>query len=122
MTKLGPVKDRVIEQAFSSGFASMTEQDRVFFLLWSYMAMVENGGFPAFFYNSTGEYYEETTGALRTVGLAEHALLLERAAVLNGLEEEAETDLAFDALYQQFVDAGGSDRVLGVLQAWYFRR
>lgn len=139
VSKLEPIADRVIDQTFSSGIASLTEHDRVFFALWSYGAMVDNGGFPAFFYNSTGDYYLETVGALRQLGLADHVELLEQAAAilfqsdvpittearnaqLDQLQDDARTDEKLEELYCAFVDRGGSDRVLQLLQDWYLDR
>jgi hypothetical protein len=139
VAKLQPIANRVIDQAFSSGLASLAEHDRVFFVLWSYPAMVDSGGFPAFFYNSPADYYEETVGALRQLGLADHAELLEQAAAIlfssdvpattearnaamGELLDDAGMDEAFEKLYRAFVDRGGGDRVLGVLQDWYFSR
>jgi hypothetical protein len=46
LAKPQPVADRVIDQAFSTGVASLSERDRVFFVLWSYPAAVDNGGLP----------------------------------------------------------------------------
>lgn len=139
VSKLQPIADRVIEQTFSSGIASLTEHDRMFFVLWSYPAMVDNGGFPAFFYNSTADFYLDTVGALRQLGLADHAELLEQAAatlfqsdvpattearnaVMDRLQDDAGTDKEFEDLYSAFVDRGGSDRVLKVLEDWYIER
>jgi hypothetical protein len=135
VAKLQPIAKRVIDQAFSSGLASLAEHDQVFFLLWSYPGMVDNGGFPAFFYNSPADYHQETVGALRQLGLADHAELLEQAAAIlfasdvpatiearNSAMGDVLDDAAFDELYLAFVDRGGSDRVLGVLQDWYFSR
>ena len=47
LAKLQPVADRVIDQAFSTGFAGLNERDRVFFVLWSYPAAVDNGALPS---------------------------------------------------------------------------
>ncbi len=137
MAKLQPVANRVIEAAFSDGLASLAEPDRVFFLLWCYPGEIENGGFAAFFYNSPADYFFETLEALRKLGLADHAELLERAAailfgsvvptstqernaVIDQLPDDVGTDDEFDELHAAFEDRGGADRVLSVLEAWYF--
>lgn len=137
IARLQPIADRVIDQAFSRGLASLAEHDRVFFVLWSYPAMVDNGGFPAFFYNSPADSYLDTVCALRQLGLEDHAELLDQAAAIlfhsevpatsearNGamdqVQEDAGTEEEFEALYGAFVDRGGTDRVLQVLEDWYF--
>ena len=101
--------------------------------------MVDNGGFPAFFYNSTADCYVDTVDALRQLGLADHAELLEQAAatlfqsdvpatteariaIMDRLQDDAGTDKEFEELYNAFVDRGGSGRVLKVLQDWYLER
>lgn len=136
-TRLQPIADRVIDQTFSNGLASLAEHDRVLFVSWCYPAMVDNGGFPAFFYNSTADYYLDTVGALGQLGLADHAELLEQAAAIlfhsdvpattdarnaamDQLQDDAGIDEEFEELYRAFVDRGGGDRVLRVLQDWYF--
>jgi hypothetical protein len=43
-------------------------------------AVVDNGAFPAFFYNSPADHYSETLDALHQLGLSDDADLLERAA------------------------------------------
>ncbi len=139
VAKLQPVADRAIGQAFSSGLASLPAHDQVLFFLWSYAAMIDNGGFPAFFYNSPADYYPETTGALRQLGLADHAELLEKAAgilfrsevpasldtrnaAIDQRQEDVASDEEMERLYRAFRDHGGSDRVLGELQEWYYSR
>jgi hypothetical protein len=143
IARLQPLADRVIDQALSGGFESLDERDQVLFLLWSYPAMVDNGGFPAFFYNSTGDYYLETAGALRQLGLQDHAELLGRAAailfgsdvplstearcaVIDQVDDDAlmdrEMDGELEELYAAYANRGGGDGVLGALQDWYFAK
>jgi hypothetical protein len=137
IAKLQPIADRVIDQTFSTGLANLAEHDRVFFVLWSYSGMVDSGGFPAFFYNSPADYYPDTVCALRQLDLDDHAQLLDKAAAIlfhsdvpatlearnaaiDQVGEAAGTDEEFEALYCAFVDRGGADRVLQILQDWYF--
>ena len=137
LATLQPVADRVMDQAFSEGIAGLSDPDRVFFVLWSYAAAVDNGGFPSFFYNSCADHYGATLDALREVELADHAELLERAAAIlfsfevprttaartaamEELPEGVATDAEFEDLYDAYTVCGGGDRVLRMLAAWYF--
>jgi hypothetical protein len=43
LAKLQPVASRIIDEASSTGIASLSERDRVFFVLWSYPAAVDDG-------------------------------------------------------------------------------
>jgi hypothetical protein len=139
LRKLQPVANRVIQQGFDAGLASLPEEDRVFFLLWSFAGMVDNGGLAPFFYNSSADYYPETVDALRGVGLTTFAGVLESAAhllfagdvprtmdernsVIEDLPEEVGSDEQFEQLDRQYFDHGGGDQVLEVLDTWYFSR
>ena len=138
LENLQPVANRVIDQALTTGVASLSERDRVFFLLWSYPAAIDDGGFPSFFYNSFADHYSETLDALRKVGLADHGELLEHAAAalfvsgmprttearntaMEKLPADVATDKEFDDLYDAYTACGRGDRVLQTLQAWYFQ-
>ena len=137
LAKLQPVANRVIDEAFSTGIGSLSERDRVFFVLWSYPTAVDNGGFASFFYNSFADHYADTLDALRQVGLADHAELLERAAVIlfnsdvpgttearnaamDQLPEDVGTDEEFEELYRAYTARRGGEGVLQTLQGWYF--
>ena len=109
----------------------------MFFLLWSYPVAVDYGGFASFCYNSFADHHTDTLDALREVGLADHAELLERAAgilfssdvprttearnaAMDQVPVDAGTDEEFDELYDAYIAGGGGDRILQSLQRWYF--
>ncbi len=54
----------------------LSPEAQTFFLCAALDAEVNNGGFDAFFYNSTGKWGPETVGALETVGAPKTAELL----------------------------------------------
>lgn len=137
VAKLQPVADCIIDSAFSQGITSSSARDRVFFMLWSYSAAVDNGGFASFFYNSFADHFADTLDALQEVALADHAELLERAAcilfssevprttaarnaAMDQLPENVGTDEEFDRLYDAYTARGGGERILQALQTWYF--
>lgn len=133
-----PVADRVLERKFRSGLTSLSEDDRVFFLVWCYAGMVDNGGLASFFYNSCADYYQETLHALRALNLPQHAELLERAARLlfstgavpatmeernnsiDTLPDDEESEDEFDGLEDELTEQVGGERALQALQNWYF--
>ncbi len=133
MARIQPVADRIIDTAFSS----LTERERVFFLLWSYASVVDNGGLPSFFYNSPADYYSETLDAFRKLKLENFALLLERSTELlfagdvppdnddrNAALDEIEGDDAIDEEIEKLdrlhFEYGGGDSVLNALELWFF--
>jgi hypothetical protein len=52
----------------ADGLNALSPAERVVYLIWCFVADVDNGGSSAFFYNSSGEYADETLAALRARG------------------------------------------------------
>jgi len=140
LEKLQPIADRVIDQYGATGLESLSPRDRVFFLVWSYSVGLENGGHASFFYNSQGNHYDETVGALEQLDLKPFADLLQRAAnslfhgdvprdweernaIINELPDDPEIDEELERLDSEYGSYCGSDGVLvlEVLGRWYFR-
>jgi hypothetical protein len=136
LKELQLITDRIVEQIGPSGLDSLKENDRVFFLVFGFAGVISNGGFASFFYNSPANEYSETLQALRLLGLSTFADLLEQAAgllflgevprsveerndIIVKLPEDIATDEQFDELFRQYVDQGGDDHVLDVLERWY---
>jgi hypothetical protein len=61
------------------GISGLTEPERVFLRVWSLEGEVNNGGFAQYFENSAGDYAAGTPDALRSVGAADMAALIEQA-------------------------------------------
>jgi hypothetical protein len=62
--------------------SELSRPEKVVYLIWCFVANVDNGGFSAFFYNNGGEHADETVLALRTVGYENIADLLLRVIAL----------------------------------------
>lgn len=78
------ISEAVWAREAKHGFRALSNPERVFFCVWSLEAEVNNGGFSRFFYNSAGDYAAETPGALKTIGAAGMADLVERAMAVFG--------------------------------------
>jgi len=62
----------------------LSQEERTFFLVFQLEAEVNNGGFSQFFYNSSGDFANETVAALREIGAEKMAKICERALALLG--------------------------------------
>ncbi|MBL0924157.1 MAG: DMP19 family protein [Sphingomonadaceae bacterium] len=76
---LQPTINRIVPLAIDSGLSALSSAEQNTFLVWSYSGAICNGGHASFFFNSYGEYANETVTALTAVGLPEFASLLSRA-------------------------------------------
>jgi uncharacterized protein DUF4375 len=61
------------------GFAKLTEAERTAFMVDQLEREVNNGGFAQFFLNSSGDHAAETPMALRAIGAAQMARIVEEA-------------------------------------------
>ncbi|MBV1908474.1 MAG: DMP19 family protein [Kangiellaceae bacterium] len=61
------------------GFDSLSEEDQIIFSVWWLEAEVNNGGFHQVFWNSAGNYANQTLSALEKVGADKNAALLKSA-------------------------------------------
>ncbi len=133
--RLQPFADRVIPRALSPGLDGLTTKDQTLFLVWSFGAEVDNGGFGQFFFNSVGGYAVRTVEALRRIGAESVADLLteaiglfprgavpadidERNQVLSALPGDA--DEVFKELDERFQEIG-SDAVMDQLAHYYLQ-
>lgn len=73
-----PAFDR-LAQVGEGGFARLSERDQTIVAVWALLGEVGNGGFPQFFYNTSGDWAVETVEALERIG-AEQAARIVRAA------------------------------------------
>jgi hypothetical protein len=76
---LQPVVKPLIDRALSDGLGSLTNIEKNAYLVWCYPAAIGNGGHASFFYNSYGEFANETVDALLKTGLVEFSHILMRA-------------------------------------------
>jgi hypothetical protein len=72
----------LLRRVRSSGLSALSPAEKIVYLVWCFVADVNNGGSSAFFYNSSGEYADETVAALRAVGSGDIADGLERIVAL----------------------------------------
>jgi len=133
--RLQPHVDSIIPKGVKKGLAALDEREQTLFLVWSFTAEVDNGGFEQFFFNSGGGYASETVDALERIGAADVGALLRRAidlfphavvprelearnAALDQLGDDA--DERFDELLKAYFRIG-SDPVLEKLAAYFLR-
>lgn len=72
---VGDIQAREAER----GFDSLTPKEKTFFCVWALEADVNNGGFFQYFQNSAGDHALQTPEALRAIGAAKAAALVESA-------------------------------------------
>ncbi len=84
LTRLQPIANSIIHTYFHTGSSFLSVAESVFFHVWSFGSMVDNGGLAGFYCNSTGEHASVTVRALRAVGAIESARILEEANRLFG--------------------------------------
>jgi hypothetical protein len=66
----------------SAGFAQLSPTEQAFVLIWGLEADVNNGGFNQYFFNSYSDHSIAVPHALRGIGAARAAVIVERALAL----------------------------------------
>ncbi len=61
------------------GFNSLSEKEQIIYSVWWLEAEVNNGGFHQYFWNSSGDYANQTLSALEKIGAIKNAALLKAA-------------------------------------------
>ena len=93
------ISEAVWAREAKHGFRALSNPERVFLCVWDLEAEVNNGGFSQFFDNSAGDYAAETPGALKTIGAAGMADLVERAmAVFGAAGPPTDREKRFEAI------------------------
>ena len=85
-----------------AGLRSLSEPERVAYLVWAFAHELDNGGPDTFFYNDSGRFAEQTVDALHSIAARALAEALEDAA--RDLEDQ------LDALREAYEERG-PDRV-----------
>jgi hypothetical protein len=106
--------DRIREKIAREGYGACTEHELVLVDVWDLEADVNNGGFDQFFFNSAGDRAAQMIAALKIIGAAQMAAIVEEACrefpdghpaedrVLRQEQLEPLGDGAFEALDQRF--------------------
>jgi len=68
----------------SDGFESLTVPEQAFVAIWVLEADVNNGGFDQYFFNSAGDYARLVPMALRAIGAAQAAAIVDTANAVFG--------------------------------------
>jgi hypothetical protein len=131
---LQPLVSVLIDRVHKDGLGSLTTVERNAFLVWCYPAAVNDGGHASFFYNSYGEFADETVLALVETGLVAYSHILlrainqfpearvprkldERNSALEALPGEAhETMAECDEAFSQLGDTEVLNRLWGYWQ------
>ena len=80
------LSDRVVPRSWEEPFAELSEPERVFVAIWTLEADVNNGGFDQYYGNSSGDHAWFAPDALRAIGAATMAGIVERANAPFGPE------------------------------------
>ena len=76
----------IIDQVEKDGFESLSPDKAVFFLTWVADGEINNGGFHAICYNSTGDYGHLFADAYREIGACNKAKLFDEFLLAFGTE------------------------------------
>ena len=76
----------LVNRALASGVASLTPDERTFFLVWIAEGEVGNGGMHAVCYNSTGDHLQDLPNAFVAIGAPKKAALFKRLIASFGPE------------------------------------
>lgn len=74
----------VLNRLEKVGFKRLTKPQKVYYCVWQLNVEVRNGGFSQYFFNSFGKYAKLTIKALRKLGAAETATIVEQAVAIFG--------------------------------------
>ncbi len=77
---LNELNKRICEKiGAEDNFEKLTEEEKIFFILWQMEAEVNNGGFSQFFFNSAGNFANEAEAACRKIGADNMAEICKKA-------------------------------------------
>jgi hypothetical protein len=71
---------------YGEDIGKLSKAERTFFINSQFESEVNNGGFSQFFYNSSGDFANETLGSLNAIGAIRTAELLKKALMAFGGE------------------------------------
>jgi len=86
------------------GFDSLTPAEQDFTIIWALEAEVNNGGFDQYYWNSSGDSARRAPAALRSIGAAHTAALVDQANSVFGPDGPPEDRLARQSLAGAFDD------------------
>lgn len=78
--------DDIQSRESKAGLSGLAPKERVFFLVWSLEAEVNNGGFNQFFFNSSGDHATATAEALRAIKATKTSAIIDKAISIFGAE------------------------------------
>lgn len=84
MTIADLASQRALDRLSKEGFGSLSVAERDLAVIWQLEASVNNGGFLRYYEDKAGDYANYVPDALRHVGAAESASILEAANALFG--------------------------------------
>jgi hypothetical protein len=73
-------------------YETLSRPECVFLLVWELEAEVNNGGFQQYFCNTSGRYAPQAAGALRDIGAAKMAAIVDEAVTAVGRDRLARDD------------------------------
>lgn len=89
----------------ASGFDSLSPAEQVFTCVWDLEAEINNGGFEQYFVNDAGAHAHQTPDALRAIGAARTASIVEQANSVFGPEGPPVDQTAREALIDELDDS-----------------
>lgn len=90
--------------AYGDDIALLSPAEKVFFLVQELEMEVNNGGFSQYFFNSSGRFCLDAPAALREIGAAYTAQLVEQALGLFGADLPHDPDALAEALDERITD------------------
>ena len=100
-TDLAAAYDDALERFNGDNFSDLDDVDKVLVTIWGLEADVNNGGFDQYYFNSSGNQAVWAPAALRMIGAAQAADIVERANAVFGPEGPLpDRDARQDRLFQ----------------------
>ena len=78
------IYDAIFSKVGQTGYDSLSEQEKVIYCIGQLEAEINNGGFNQFFWNSSGDYLNETLSSLEKIEAIQTKSILEEAASYLG--------------------------------------
>ena len=98
--------------------SNLNPPERTVYLVEELQAEVMNGGFDQYFFNSSGDHWEDAVIACETIGAVQTADLLRKAALAYGCELPGSRDERIEAIESQAKE--GYDEELAALDSVFY--
>ena len=116
---VGPIYDFLSQKAeYGEKLSNLNEVERTVYYVEELQAEIMNGGFDQYFFNSSGDHWEEAIAACEAIGAAKTAALLRQAVRAFGCELPKNREARETAIEERAKDGYG--KALAALDAEFY--